>query len=224
MRTGKLTVESPLTECAFSGRYLGQNRSVGVVFEELPFQLHVNLRCEPSDELTQNLVARVLGVALPTEPNVFFKTHDLRVFWLAPDEWLVVAPPTEDDLVKELDSALDGMHHAVTELTGGQTIIRISGPAARELLAQGCTIDLHPTVFGMNCCAQTLLAHVPVLLCQVPGRTTEELRFDVVVRRSFADYLSRWLIDGAVENGFECRFSTAITSGKSDLWTEENGG
>ena len=220
-RAQQLNTESPLIEWTFPKQYLVNNRPAGVVFEELMFRTHINLRCTPFDEMTQNTVAAVLEARLPTEPNMFVEIYDSRVFWLAPNEWLIVAPATEGYLVEKLELALEGMHHAVTELTGGQTIIRIAGPGARETLAQGCTVDLHPTVFRANCCAQTLLANVPVLLCVVSASNNSEPIFDVIIRRSIADYLARWLIDGAFEIGFECRFSSTTTREKSESYIEE---
>ena len=217
MSTAKAKSESPLVDCVISQSHQRQNRSVGVVFEELELQTHVNLRCQLTDESIQKWVDQVLGVALPTQPNMFVQKQELRVFWLAPDEWLIVTPQAESDLVEKLDSVLEGVHHAVTPLTGGQTVIRITGPTAREVLAQGCTLDLHQTVFGPNYSAQTLLAHVPVLICLVNGMNREDSIFDVVVRRSFADYLARWLVDGAVEYGFRCTFSNAIKPKTFDI-------
>ncbi len=69
----------------------------------------------------------------------------------------------------------------------------------RELLAKGCPLDLHPRVFDVGQCAQSHLAKAPILIRQLD----REPAFEIVVRRSFADYLWVWLEDAAAEYGFE---------------------
>ena len=96
-----------------------------------------------------------------------------------------------------MESALGDIHSSVTDQTGGQTIIRISGPSARDLLAKGCTLDLHPTVFGPGRCAQTMVAKAMATIVYIDDAPT----FDLMVRRSFAEYLRVWLQDAALEYG-----------------------
>ena len=58
-----------------------------------------------------------------------------------------------------------------------------------DVLAKGCTLDLHPSVFGQGICAQSNLAKANVLI----SMGHEPHAFDLIVRRSFSDYLLRWL-------------------------------
>jgi len=62
---------------------------------------------------------------------------------------------------------------------------------ARAALESGCPIDLHPRVFRAGQCAQTLLARASVILWQL----TEEPRYRLLVRPSFAAYVAAWLTD-----------------------------
>ena len=118
-----------------------------------------------------------------------------------PDEWLVVTPPdAQTSLADSLEAALDGVHCSVTDVTGGQTGITLGGPNAREVLSKGCPLDLHPLVFRPGDCAQTLLAKANVTLRCVDDSPSWEL----IVRRSFADYAALWLQDAALEYG--CAF------------------
>jgi sarcosine oxidase subunit gamma len=70
----------------------------------------------------------------------------------------------------------------------------VAGPRARDLLAHGCALDLHPRSFGPGRCAQTMLARAQVLLVAHDGD-----EFTVFVRSSFAGYLATWLLDAAAE-------------------------
>ena len=57
-----------------------------------------------------------------------------------------------------------------------------------QVLAKGCTLDLHAAYFPPGHCAQSDLAKANVLL-----RRDNAKRFEIIVRRSFADYLLAWL-------------------------------
>jgi sarcosine oxidase, subunit gamma len=89
----------------------------------------------------------------------------------------------------------------VVELGSGQTVIEIAGPRAREVIAKGCPLDLHPRMFGPGSCAQSRLARALVTIAQVDGTPT----FELIVRRSFADYVWRFLTD-ACRHPVERRF------------------
>jgi sarcosine oxidase subunit gamma len=77
--------------------------------------------------------------------------------------------------------------------------LRISGPHTRELLAKGCSLDLHPRVFRTGHCAQTSLAHVGVLL-HLPDAGGG---IDLYCSRSYAQHLWHWLSEAAGEFGYE---------------------
>ena len=170
----------------------------GVQLAERPFLGHLNLRGEPTDERFLEGAAKVLGMALPLEPNTVSQGEGTTVLWLGPDEWLAMTPPNQESgTVDALEKELYGLHTAVTDVTGGQTVITIGGPHARNTLAKGCSLDLHPRVFGPGQCAQTLVAKAGVTIVQ----TNDPPSYDLIVRRSFADHVARWLQDAAQEYG-----------------------
>ena len=175
-----------------------QGGSAGVVISERPFLGHLNLRGDPYDGAFMEGVERALGFALPVEPNTVSNGDGKQALWLGPDEWLVVTPPDEQDAVADaLVEALSGVFSSVTDITGGQTIITLSGENAEQVLAKGCSLDLHTRAFGEGRCAQTLVAGVGVTLLWA----SPEPSFDLIVRRSFAEHLALWLHDAALEYG-----------------------
>ena len=137
----------------------------------------------------------VLGCALPRLPNTCTAAPGpLKVLWLGPDEYLVITPDgREAPVAQALRKAAGGAWAAVVELGCGQTVIELEGPRAREILAKGCPLDLHPRVFGPGRCAQSRLARSLVTIVQVEAGP----RFELIVRRSFADYLWQWLVDAS---------------------------
>jgi sarcosine oxidase subunit gamma len=101
-----------------------------------------------------------------------------------------------------LRAALAEQRCAVTDVSESRTCIHVRGPRARDLLAKGCPLDLHPRVFGPGRCAGTLMAKAGVTLHQVAGDDAPDgPAYDLYTTRSFADYLWRWLEDAAREYG-----------------------
>ena len=120
----------------------------------------------------------------------------MKIYWLGPDEWLIVTPPGQQTaLAATLGVALQEVFASITDVSSGQTLISITGVHARALLEKGCPIDFHPREFATGDCVQTHLAKAAVLISAVDDASSYEL----IVRRSFADYLGLWLLDAIAE-------------------------
>ena len=187
---------SPLAGAA--DRLAATTRSSGgtIRLAELPFLAQVNLRLDPKGAAA-DAVGLALGLSLPVEPNTVVRAGELTVLWLGPDEWLVVGPPdTQRDLEQRIRTAAGDEHVAVTDVSAQRTTLLVSGARARDLLAHGCALDLHPRAFGAGRCAQTMLARAQVVLV---ARDEPGAGFWVLVRSSFAGYLTDWLLDATEE-------------------------
>jgi len=163
----------------------------------------IELRGDPGDRAFMAAVGRTLDVLLPGEANTTAARSDLTALWLGPDAWLLTCPPDEAaSHIGSLREALSDVHAAITDVTDGRVALRLGGPNARDVLAKGCPLDLHPRAFAAGRCAQSLLAKSSVLIHllddDVPGPT-----FDVYVARSFAHYLFAWLEDAGREYGVQ---------------------
>lgn len=166
----------------------------GVQVVPKPFTAMASLRVDPSGPAADD-VARRLGVALPGV-GTWAEADDLRVVWLGPDEWLVTSPfraPAE--LEAGLREAVAG-RGAVVDVSGQRTTLWLSGEHVRDVLAGGCSVDLHPRVFRRGAAAQTLLGLASVVLLALDDTATS---YHVLVRSSFAGYLTSWLLDAALE-------------------------
>jgi sarcosine oxidase, subunit gamma len=184
--------ESPLVARIESGLPV-RTAAEGVRLQERAFLGHINLRCDPLDAALTGAIEAALECSLPRTPNVFERTPaGVKVLWLGPDEWLVVTEENrEGTLAEALRRAAGDGFATVIQLGAGQTVIAIAGARAREVIAKGCPLDLHPRVFGPGRCAQSRLARTTVTLLQVDDAPT----FELIVRRSFAEYLWQWLED-----------------------------
>jgi sarcosine oxidase subunit gamma len=118
-------------------------------------------------------------VSVRGEPPVAPNTVVGDAIWLGPDEWLVLGGREAD--YAELPAAVD--------VSANRVCLELSGDEAAAVLARGCALDLHPSVFPPGRCAQTLVARAQVILYR-----TEDA-FRLLVRPSFADYLRAWLRD-----------------------------
>ncbi|MGI5253858.1 sarcosine oxidase subunit gamma [Actinacidiphila glaucinigra] len=187
---------SPLSAAA--GRLTAVTRASGGALRlaELPFLAQIDLRLDPGGPAAE-AAGLAVGAPLPLEPCTSVRTGDLAVLWLGPDQWLVVGPPgAQEDLEARLRKAAGEAHVSVTDVSAQRTTLLVSGPRARDLLAHGCSLDLHPEVFGPGACARTALARAQVVLV---AREETRAGFWVLVRSSFAGYLTDWLLDAATE-------------------------
>ncbi|GAA3837714.1 sarcosine oxidase subunit gamma [Streptomyces coacervatus] len=163
---------------------------------ELPFLAQLNVRLDAKGGAA-DAVGLALGLQLPLEPNTAIRAGELTALWLGPDEWLVVGPPgSERDLETRIRAAVGEEPVSVTDVSAQRTTLLVSGARALDLLAHGCPLDLHPRAFGAGRCAQTTLARTQVVLV---ARDEPGAGFWVLVRSSFASYLTDWLLDAATE-------------------------
>ena len=167
----------------------------GVQITPLPFVAMTDVRLDPADP-TVAAVGEYLGVALPTAPSTYVESGAATAIWLGPDEWLITSPfRSPEELETGLREAI-GAGGTVVDVSAQRTTVALRGEHARDLLAGGCALDLHPRVFGRGAAAQTLLGQAGVLLMALDDTGTH---YRLVVRSSFAGYLTAWLLDAATE-------------------------
>lgn len=184
---------SPLAHFGLSARAAAQvaaAQDAELLLGERPHRCQIDLRGDAADAAFLDAVRQAAGLSLPTEPNRVVRGGEVRALWLGPSEWLLVGPAgREGDLARSLRASLAGQHAAVTDVSEARTCILVGGPKARELMAKGCSLDLHPRAFGPGRCAQSGLVGVNIILEQIDERPT----FEIAVLNSFADHLWRWL-------------------------------
>ena len=129
------------------------------------------------------------------------------MLWLAPGTWMVVAQDVEDGgLYSRLREEL-GDRAAVVDQSHGRAVLRLAGARARDVLAKGCRLDLHPRVFTPGMCAQTVIAQIGVLLHQCDEIPT----YDLYVFPGYALDFLEWLTSSAAEFGYRINALTGHT-------------
>ncbi|MFJ8961571.1 sarcosine oxidase subunit gamma [Lentzea sp. NPDC102401] len=164
---------------------------------ESPFRSQLTVRVSDPDAIAA--MGSALGVRFPSAACTFTsgagRFGDVEVLWLGPDEFLVVAAPDLQITIEEvLRGALGTVRGSVVDTSAQRTTVVLQGPRVRDVLAHGCSVDLHPASAPVGTCVQTLLARTGIIL-QVNG----DDRFTVLVRSSFAEYLAAWLGDACSE-------------------------
>jgi sarcosine oxidase subunit gamma len=88
---------------------------------------------------------------------------------------------------------------SIADQSDGRVVLRLSGDRARDVLAKGIPVDLHPRGFRTGDVASTVVAHIGVQIQQLDDRPT----FQLIALRSFAGSLWSWLAKSAAEFGYE---------------------
>ena len=86
---------------------------------------------------------------------------------------------------RDLAQRLKGLA-SISDQSGGRTVLRVKGARAREVLAKGLPIDLHPSVFGSGSAATSTISLMGVQLWQVDDAPTYDLAIFRSVSASFA--------------------------------------
>lgn len=193
-----VVLESPLA--ALKGQRMLSVDGASVTLAELPFADMLNIRGNAADAGFVSAVHSATGLSLPLLANTASLGPTGQLLWLGPDEWLLKFPSNgpeyqhpgpADAMEVTLRSALAGQHVSLVPVGHGFTTMVVQGAGAADLLARGCPLDLHPRAFGVGAVAQSHVAKAgATLLCLAAGT-----HFELTVRRSFADYLYRWLCE-----------------------------
>jgi len=157
----------------------------------------VGVRAEPGDAATQSMLREALGAPLPLGAGTWHRAGERDLLWLGPDEWLVAGgdPELASALADELERRSSATPVTAVDLSAARVVVDLAGAGVGDVLARGCSLDLHPRAFGRDRCAQTMLAQAEVVLQRRDADDLLAVR--LYVRRSFLPYVSAWLADAA---------------------------
>ncbi len=202
--SNEISFQSPLVEFV-AGANAPTLSCDGVEVRENRFNCYFNLRLQ--SDLRGSFSSK-FQCALPVEPNTVAERGDMTCLWLRDDEWLLIAPNGRHRQIAEgLESLCSGKFAAWTDQTSGFTSLSIEGGKSVDLLSRGIVFDPDPNNLRPSHCVQTMLGKTRVA---VINRTEgASIAYELIVRRSFSDYLWRWLSDKMSEAYF-CAPASAI--------------
>jgi methylglutamate dehydrogenase subunit D len=190
--------KSALAGIAIAGRY---GRSYGepgiVISERIGLGLATVAAREGKTDALSQAVASAYGVDLPTSSRV---AQGSQVSFVAygPGQWLAVSESLANEaLARELSAKLAGLA-SISDQSGGRTVLRVSGPHARDVLAKGLPIDLDPRAFPPGSAATSAISHMGVQLWQLDDTRS----YDLAIFRSVSESFWSWLSASAAEFGY----------------------
>jgi sarcosine oxidase subunit gamma len=145
-------------------------------------------------------VQSAFALELPRTPR-YAGNGAVAFAWTGPGQWLALGEHMTGPALEQRLRAAAGDAASIVDQSHGRTLIRISGPRARETLAKGVLIDLHSGAFGPGSAAGTVVSHIPTHFWQVDATPTYELS----VASSFALAFLEWLTEAAAEFGVDYR-------------------
>ena len=206
-RPAELAGESPLHHAGLADLVGKSKKSSGICLREKKLLGHLTLRGDGHDPAFAAGVEHATGLRLPG-PLQLVSQDDSSLQWLGPDEWLLIVPTGEEfDTELKLREALAGLHIAIVNVSGGQSLLELSGPNVRDVLMKSTSYDVHPDNFPVGKAIGTVFAKSQLVI-----RRTGEETWELLIRRSFADYWWLWLQDASAEYGLSvqaCSRSTA---------------
>jgi sarcosine oxidase subunit gamma len=188
--------ESPLHHAGLDELVGKGKASAGIRLREKKLLGHLTLRGDGHDPAFAAGVEQATGLQLPGALQLVSQ-GDTSLQWLGPDEWLLIVPQGAEFAAEQrLRDALQGQHLQVVNVSGGQTILELSGAKVRELLMKSSSYDVHPNNFPVGKAVGTVFAKSQLVI-----RHTGEDTWELLIRRSFSDYFWLWLQDASREYG-----------------------
>ncbi|WPP00305.1 sarcosine oxidase subunit gamma family protein [Pseudomonas sp. HR96] len=192
--------EAPLHHADLASLIGKGRQNAGVILRDRKLLGHLTIRGHASDPAFASAVSQATGLELP-EALTLVSNGDTSLQWLGPDEWLLIVPGGEEFAAEQrLREAFGDQHVAVVNVSGGQSILELSGPKVREVLMKSTSYDVHPANFPVGKAVGTVFAKSQLVI-----RRTGEETWELLVRRSFSDYWWLWLQDASAEFGLEIR-------------------
>jgi sarcosine oxidase subunit gamma len=191
--------ESPLNHADLASLAAEGSKDGGVHLLESAFLGHLVLRGSLQNESFVNGFAQVIGFALPSTLQST-EEGDASVRWIAPDEWLLLVPGAEAFGVEQrLRDVMSG-HFSIANVSGGQTVLSLAGKDAINVLKKSTIYDVRDSNFPVGKVVTSSFAKTQAVI-----RRTGVQQWELVIRRSFSDYVWLWLQDASAEYGLSIR-------------------
>jgi sarcosine oxidase, subunit gamma len=172
--------------------------------EDCGLQGMITLRGDLSNRTFKVGANKAGGVKMPARgmANV---NGECGLCWMSPDELLVLCP--YGDVQARLDALNDrlGVLFAMAvNVSDARAMLRVSGPASREVLAKLCPVDMSPSAFRPGHFRRTRLAQVPAAFW-----IDKDESIRIICFRSVAGYVFDLLGSAAQEGSDVGYFGTA---------------
>lgn len=187
-------MRSPLHPFGLESQAKAIDDSKGVWANEMPYLGYISLRGNAGDPAFVAAASTAIGVSLPLQPCTLATSSGVKILWLSPDEWMIVCERSQlTSLIGRLNQGLSDVRSQVVDNSGGYTQVVLLGRNALDVLQHASVYDFAALdagrVVGTTFGKSSVYAHR-----QGDG-------YCLLLRRSFADYIWRYLVRAAVPYG-----------------------
>ena len=174
-------MDSPLQHVARSAG-ANLNEGNGVESQELAVLTHIIVRGNGNDPEFVLGIQNAVGLTLPRAACQSKTEGETSIYWMSPDEWLIVSKEKSHIVLEaDLRNELNG-HFSVVDVSGAQTVIRLSGKHTLDVIKKSCPYDTDLESFPIGKVVGTVFAKSSVHM-----NRRDEYEFDLIVGRRFAD-------------------------------------
>jgi sarcosine oxidase, subunit gamma len=168
-----------------------------VTIRALPPEARFVLRLGAADAAR---LGKVGGLDIMQPINRMSRTETRLAARLGPDEWLLIAPEAEAEVVQQdVAQALAGCPHALVDVSHRNAAIRVTGTAAAVVINAGCPLDLGRDRFAPCAASRTLLGKAEIVLLHI-ATAEGDGGYRIECWRSFARYVHAFLVQAATEH------------------------
>jgi sarcosine oxidase subunit gamma len=151
---------------------------------------HLVIRLPETNSDARKAIKRVTDLDLPSKPLTSVENNNFVINWISPDEFLLLtADKIEAGVESKLREEMSG-HFSISDVSGGQTMLVLSGERAESIIKKSAPYDIHMNNFPVGKVVTTVFAKSQAVI-----RRTGADSFELIVRRSFSDYLWQWIVD-----------------------------
>lgn len=152
--------------------------------EEAGLQGMISLRGDLDTAALKKAAEKAAGQKMPAPLSANIDGQS-GLCWMSPDELLVLVPHARAGTrCAALARALARTHALAVDVSDARAVFRVSGPAAREVMAKLAPVDLAAGVFTPGMFRRTRLAQVPAAFWM-----DDDTTFRIVCFRSVARYV-----------------------------------
>lgn len=166
-------------------------RADWAVLEAAPLSGMLTLRGDLASPQMAAAVQAAAGLPTPATRQAVY-AQSAAAYWMSPDELLLrIDYEQAGAAYAAAKDALRGAPSLVTDVSDARQIFELTGPGARETLAKGAPVDMHPSKFVAGQVRRTRIGQVAAMIALAEIEPAE--KFEVFCFRSYAAYLQRWL-------------------------------
>ena len=167
------------------------------VVRQLGPQGMITLRGDLASDSLRDVCTQITGQGVPG-PGQANVEGETGVLWMSPDELLVLVPHAQvGDAIARIDTALAGEHHLAVDVSDARSLFAVEGPAAREVIAKLCPVDMAPAAFAPGTFRRTRMAQIAAAVWMEPDHALRVICFRSVDRYAL-DLLTASVQAGAV--------------------------